>query len=420
MNHVLRPEDQRAQAFVWRCLIARWHPQNLDRARAAAAGPPLEWSEVLSVAARHRVSELLYDAVRERDLVPERVEQALGGAYERTFCRNLFLLHELQQLSQQLHLIGQDVIALKGAALAATVYRTIGLRPMVDVDVLVRREQAGRITKALEGHGFVQDVEPRPGAALAYENEVALRKPGLETVRLDLHWSLFDSLFYQRHLDLAWFWQTAVVAEYGQASIKVLGPEAQLIHLCGHLAFHHADYPNLLWLNDLVEIVETHRAGIDWDLLVDQTSAMALLLPVQTYLGQIADEWQAPVPQAVLDRLRAQPVSAAEQRAFALHTAKREESLRSRILPDLLELPPGRERLGYMWAKLLPAPDYMKMRYEPAHDAFLPFLYAYHFGVGLFTAAAIVAREAWDRLARRPKPEPDRAATGDEPGGGQR
>jgi hypothetical protein len=279
-----------------------------------------------------------------------------------------------------------------------TTYRTIALRPMVDVDLLARRDQVPALLDVLAAAGYERAVEPRPGAILEFENEIPVYKAGLEPVRLDVHWSLFDSLYYQTNLPLDWFWQSARVQTWQGFAIPVPGPEAQLIHLCGHLALHHAQAPALLWLNDLVEVLWANRRTIQWDVLLEKAAEMELVLPLQTYLGEVVTTWDAPIPPGILARLQALPSSPAEERVFHRHAGKQVRSLSSRVLPDLAELPPGR-RLRFVWIKLAPSPEYMRDRYRDK-AAPLPLLYLYHFGVGLRAATTIAAAAAWSAVKR--------------------
>jgi hypothetical protein len=306
----------------------------------------------------------------------------LGQVSNLTAFRNLYLLHELGEQLNRLKAAGVDVLVLKGAGLAVTAYRTIALRPMVDVDIMARREQVPALLNALVAAGYQQDLEPRPGAAIEFENELSLRKAGLEPVRLDIHWSLFDSLYYQTKLSLDWYWDSARTGTWQGFAIPVPGPEAQLIHLCGHIAMHHAHYPSLLWLNDLVEVLWTYCGEIRWDLLLEKAAEMNLVLPLRTYMAQVAD-WGAPIPLDALAQLQTLAVSPVEERAFRLHAGKLERSLASRILPDLVELPAGRRQLRFIRAKLIPSPAYMRDRYLSLNVRSLPLLYIYHFWAGL-------------------------------------
>ena len=49
-----------------------------------------------------------------------------------------------------------QVIVLKGAALLNTVYHDVALRPMEDIDLMVRQEHRDELKNLLETMGFVQ------------------------------------------------------------------------------------------------------------------------------------------------------------------------------------------------------------------------------------------------------------------------
>jgi hypothetical protein len=153
-----------------------------------------------------------------------------------------------------------------------------------------------------------------------------------------------------------------------------------------------------LWLNDLVEVLWAHRGAIQWDALLEKAAEVELVLPLQTYLGEAATTWDAPIPPDMLARLQALPASPAEERAFRRHAGKQGDSLSSRVLPDLAELPPGR-RLRFIWTKLAPSPEYMRDRYRD-RDAPLPLLYLFHFGAGLRAATTIAANAAGGAVKR--------------------
>lgn len=87
------------------------------------------------------------------------------------------------------------------------------------------------------------------------------------------------------------------------------------------------------------------------------------------------------------------PVSAAEQRLFARHTA-RERSVAQRIWTDLADLPGRREQLRYVLVKLFPSPAYMMPRYQIRHWLLLPLYYLYHLGTGLASGLRLLLSRA--------------------------
>ena len=69
-------------------------------------------------------------------------QSRLKGIHRHTLVRNHILLHQVRGILEALHGAGIDTLVLKGAALALTHYKDLGLRPMDDLDLLVPIDRA--------------------------------------------------------------------------------------------------------------------------------------------------------------------------------------------------------------------------------------------------------------------------------------
>ncbi len=385
-------EPGREQQFVQLCLRSRWDVSLLQAARALTQ-QEFDWEALDRIALSGGLAPLLYSLVRGHNLLPPQLEQTLQSAYYDTARRNLSMLHRLGNVLRQLRATGVEVIVLKGAGLASAVYGNVAVRPMGDVDLLVRPAQASTALDVLGSLGYTQgDTEPHAGDALAYENEVMLRHPGGAGVTIEVHWNLIDSPHYQRAIRLDWFWETAQPVEIGQAAAWILGPEAQVIHLCAHLTLHHGS-EGRLWLHDIAEVIALYQSQINWEQLLAQAQACDLVIPLQRILPRIADEWQAPIPALVLEQLRALRPSRAEARVFSLLTAKR-RPVALRFWADLVSMPNWPHRLRYAWNNLLPSPTYMQRRYHISSPMLLLFYYPYRWCLGVRSALGMLTRTA--------------------------
>ena len=283
------------------------------------------------------------------------------------------------------------VILLKGAALAEAVYGNIAVRPMGDLDLLVRREDVPAALAALHAAGWEAfDAEARDGLTLAYEVEIALQKPGPIPVMLEIHWGLLDSPHYQQVLPLAWFWETALPVQADGADALALGPEALLLHLCAHLALHHRG-EGLLWLHDVAEVLHAYGERLAWDEVLARAQAGDLVLPLQHVLGRVARDWDAPIPGDVMARLAALRPSADEARVYAWLTAP-VRPVAQRFWADLASTPRWRDRLHYGWSSLFPSAAYMRQRYGLSQPLLLPLCYPYRWWLGLAGALGALAK----------------------------
>jgi hypothetical protein len=374
--------------FLRLCLRGRWDPAALRTARALVAHDDLDWDALRQVAHAESLAPLLYPLLRGQDLVPEAVEQDLRRAWYHTAGRHTLLRYELESVLRHLATEGVPVILLKGAALAEVIYGSATARPMLDLDLLVHRADVPVALRVLSESGYATvRVEPHPGASLAYESQVRLRKPGQVETLIEVHWSLIDFPYYQYRLPMDWFWQTALPARIGDTPGLILGPEAQVLHLCAHLLLHHGSgaQPTLLWLHDVAEVVFFYAEQIDWQQVMARAQAYDLVLPVQQVLTQVAGEWGAPIPGNVLEQLGRLRASPAELRAFTWLTADH-RPVAQRFWVDLVSMPGWQKKLRYAWINLVPSLAYMQHRYHIPSPFLVPLYYPYRWLLGLRSA----------------------------------
>jgi hypothetical protein len=229
---------------------------DFEGARLISQHPNFKWQTFLAVASIERLSPLLFHTLYGRNIVPSYVEQVLEDENGYMVRRNLLLLHELSIVLNGLTENGIDVVVLKGAALAEAVYDTIALRPMGDLDLLIRPERLEETIQSIRASGFSVDERTNLADVLEFENEVQLSKPGIEEVGLDVHWHLLNWHYYINAMPMEWFWQTARPASISGEDSRILGPEAQLLHLCAHSVVGHGiGVGGLLWLVDIMEVI---------------------------------------------------------------------------------------------------------------------------------------------------------------------
>jgi hypothetical protein len=332
------------------------------------------------------MTPLFYAIVRGQDLLPPAVEDEFRLAYFRSARRNVRLFHELEGVLRHLTAVDVPVLLLKGAALAESVYENLAVRPVGDFDLLVRREGVSTALAALTALGYeFSRAETHPGDLVTYENEIALFKPGETGCLLEVHWSLFDSPYYQHEIPMDWFWQSALPMELGRVATLMLGPEAQVLHLCGHLSLHHGGGDDFvpLWLYDVAAVIAAYGERMDWDEVLRRVQAYDLVLSVQRVLPRVSDEWKVPLPTGVLERLRALRPSHDEVQVFGRLTAAH-RPVAQRFWADLVDIPDWREKVHFALKNLFPSPLYMQHRYAIPCRFLLPLYYPYRWWLGVY------------------------------------
>ncbi|OAD21586.1 hypothetical protein THIOM_002641, partial [Candidatus Thiomargarita nelsonii] len=120
-----------------------------------------DWKALLRLSTHHGVAPLLYHRLSNAGVkVPDEVFEALYKAYHSNVFRNIQYYHSLSEVLKRLQRGGIDVIVLKGAYLAKTVYQSQALRVIGDIDLLVKKADLGQAEKILLEMGYGPTERP--------------------------------------------------------------------------------------------------------------------------------------------------------------------------------------------------------------------------------------------------------------------
>ena len=375
--------------FLIQCLKSRWDVSALGAARQIASRRDIDWDGLYREAQVGGVPSILYDIVRDKELVPPRIEEELKLTYYVTARQNLVRLHHLDQVIGRLNEQSIPGIFLKGATLAETVYGNIALRPMVDVDILVRDQDLMRVLDALDSLGYQRDKNQSFSALNdVHANEITVRKPGIRESAIEIHWSLFWFPYYQQTVPMCWFWESRRPITLREMPAFALGLEAQIIHACGHLLHHQAagDEYRLLWLYDIASLIARYHREIDWDLVLTYGLRFNLVLAIRPVLLTIHKLLEPPIPQSVLDEIRDLQPTDTELRVHAW-LQKIGPSFKAYAAASIMSYPDLASRIRFIWRALLfPSRNFMRNRYQIKHPVLTPFYYPYRWIEGLARA----------------------------------
>lgn len=346
--------------------LARW----LQSPTAPAPGMPSEiseWRDIVDAALRTGLAGLVLERaaantvdIPPSDAMPLRV---FAGGVARA---NLHRSRELERIVGWFNHHRIPVMLLKGAALNLILYDRPDLRPMSDLDLLVRFEDADRARRLLIFSGC------RRGASLLrddffprYYYETELYTDADPPVRIDLHARPFRPLRYSRIIADDNFWQDAKTVRIGQAVALVPSIERMFIHLAAHAAFHGCE--RLIWLYDLVRLNQDAGRSLDWSRIIDLARKWRLHGALHHALEKATELFGPFIPEDAADTLSAYPVDWADR--LTLRQAPNDVgSPVFRLLCDLLCTPGMGFRLGYFRALLTPDPDHLASVYPHRHS----------------------------------------------------
>lgn len=267
-----------------------------------------EWREVGRLAAHYQLAPLLFSTVNgQTDLsVPADALETLRQSHRGTAAANLAVIHGLGVMLRALAARGISTIVLKGGYLATSAYGHIALRPMRDVDVMVRPADLRAAVECLISIGYAcDDVE----AALASCNSAAhvepLKKPNGPAV--ELHWNIEgpDSPFA---VDLDGLWARAQAVRIAGADALTLGREDFLLHLCLHAARHLTrdwdDCTVLKGVCDLARAIGHWGSDLNWEAVAERAVAWRARNAVFLMLHLARAWFGAATPERVMTTLR--------------------------------------------------------------------------------------------------------------------
>ncbi len=259
----------------------------------------LNWTYIIRNASRHAVAPLLYKSLKildAEDRIPKDMFETLRKHYYFTAARNMQIYDNLSRFLKIINDKGIKVIVLKGAILAETVYRDIGLRPMGDIDILIQHGDKEMVCKNI-GLKRVKGMlfSFNPGVV-----EKSNDKTKIEDALYDIHVNIHGRGLPLRETITKKLWEDAIPVRISGVSALKLCPEHELLHL-----IVHGDYfLKLLWLCDIAELVRSHNGIMDWQKVINNAKQYGYK---NIYFFQLLSArmlLDAPVPDDVLLQLR--------------------------------------------------------------------------------------------------------------------
>lgn len=367
--------------FLRSCLNSRRYQPDLDLVRGQAG--QVNWQSVIAHASEKHVASTLFGSLKDTGLLDADLTQSLHAVYLQTAQRNLLQAAELKNLLARLSEQNIECLLLKGLALAVPIYGDIAARPARDMDLLLQKHDLQRALPLFEALGYRRyDTPEHDLTDLEFENEIILFRQ-YDGMNVDLHWSPIDSPYYQRRLDPQWFWHKTQEFKLGGINIRTLAPEANLVYLSAHLVLHHRG-DELLWSNDIAELLFSCQHRLDWELVLEKARAFSLVLPLRQVMARQATDWHAPIPGWFLDRLESLPVVEEEQRVFDTLSGERLHSGRH-FLSDLRLLDGWGSRIRYSLQLVFPSRAYMLRRYKLSRPWLVPLYYPYRWWLGIYS-----------------------------------
>jgi len=197
-----------------------------------------------------------------------------------------------------------EVILLKGAQLGHIDYPHFSLRPMEDIDLLVKRSNQLAIIKLMLEMGFnlyetCEICDKFFIRGTSKKGKEKTHKP----IFLEVHFNLEVPIRLNKSfsIDMDEFWNSTQMKSIDGFPFLQLCPTYNLIYLCNHFGGHH--FNRLIWAYDLALLIHRHGEEIDWGRLEDLCGKTKVRSPVSHSLSLCQELFQVPIPEGILKNL---------------------------------------------------------------------------------------------------------------------
>lgn len=212
---------------------------------------PDSWDGFAAFLIQEQLQGLAYRLTAGRNEVPDSIRLFLEQAYYATLAANTARIEYIKALAPVLASMNVPVILLKGAALLDTVYDDPGLRPMEDIDLLVRPDDFPALERVLQQSGYQPDKTfPK-----------MFRR---QDVLLDVHTSLLHTARIKSRqgllpMTLPRIFEDSVPWKEHLPFVRVPADGAHLVYMSHHMIKH--SFSKMIWVIDFFRMISEKDNG---------------------------------------------------------------------------------------------------------------------------------------------------------------
>lgn len=290
--------------LIFYCARVEMDAQIQSRVKELFASP-IDWDRVIERAAFHSVASLIYFNLNKLNLnskvIPQEIISKLKNYYYATLVRNMQFWTEMQKILNALKQSKIQAIPIKGIILCENLYHNLGLRPMVDIDLLIREDNLSAFEEAVSRLGYRKELQGHTEDYYRkYHCNLIFRKENSNFL-VEAHWSFSfprpNKIFFSK------LWERGRQKEINGVKMYALSAEDTLFCLALHLR-GHTRFLILRHICDIYELLEQFGNDFDWDYVVDEAEKNRIKSNLYFALSAANELLDASVPESILERIR--------------------------------------------------------------------------------------------------------------------
>lgn len=231
-----------------------------------------DWDWIVKKSSETGLGGLMYRNLINTDFFVKNhlISKQFKAQYDLNKVWGLKIKFTFNEINENLSKNDISFAPLKGIYFILEVYKDPGLRFTSDIDLLFKRSDSERYTKALG----VSAINFQPGSFFTryFFKQTSVKKLNdvqINGINIDVHEQLF-SPYSGFQFEVDDYWNSATLAD-GKKCMYHFSVEHYIVYLAAHL-FRHL-YKNLkngegfrfIWFKDIDELIRKSESEIDWD-----------------------------------------------------------------------------------------------------------------------------------------------------------
>ena len=258
-----------------------------------------------------RLLPMLHDNLK-RLRVEDPILRKYEGLKKLHWFHNRLLMFHLKSVLESFSCARVVPLLIKGSALNVQGLFPPGLRPMTDLDIVVPVGKEMEAIAIVEGIGWKSDNgQDRPINACDIRfchHSIFAKEP---SVVLELHWETASQFI--RGVASERIWENSILTDWQGYPCRLLNPSDHLLLILAH-GGRHNNIPPIRWATDALAILE--HQNIEWEYFTQQADQHRLSFVVGGMLDYLNKQFQANIPNSLVQAIRAIPVKQFDRRVW--------------------------------------------------------------------------------------------------------
>jgi len=288
----------------------------------------LDWDFILKKIIQSDIAPLAFHNLSglKNNKIPLWFLENLHKSYDHTLVKNLFIQKTLNNVLSLFSTENIPTIALKGIFMGDIIYEDIALRPLSDIDILVKKTDLQRVDRLLQQNGYIKFTEYPNQISIfqiSYFKDNDAAQNCLKRISMDVHYDLHIS-WTSSVISPDFLWHNTITKDVNGVTILYPSLENSIIYAALHFFRHFSaaficpdtfSFPRLKFILDIHEIISMKQNEIDWNYILDFCNRNDIKYILYFSLILSKNYFDTNIPYKIISRIKP-----SFQKNFIIHT----------------------------------------------------------------------------------------------------